>query len=71
MIVPTVERGLWLVDFCSIAMAGLKPSMESTSGFPFEKGIGGHKQKVILRNDVDLLHTMYQRLEDFPEPEVP
>jgi hypothetical protein len=30
--VPTVERGLRLVVFCSIEIAGLKPSIESTSG---------------------------------------
>ena len=27
--VPTVERGLWEVDFCSIEMAGDKPSIWS------------------------------------------
>ena len=32
MIVPTVERGLCEVDFCSIEIAGDKPSIESTSG---------------------------------------
>ena len=32
MMVPTVERGLRLVVFCSMEMAGLRPSMESTSG---------------------------------------
>ena len=31
--VPTVERGLLPVVFCSIAMMGLKPSMLSTWGF--------------------------------------
>jgi hypothetical protein len=31
--VPTVERGLCEVDFCSIEMAGESPSMVSTSGF--------------------------------------
>ena len=30
--VPTVERGLRLVVFCSIEIAGLNPSIESTSG---------------------------------------
>jgi hypothetical protein len=30
--VPTVERGLRLVVFCSMEMAGESPSMESTSG---------------------------------------
>ena len=30
--VPTVLRGLWLVGFCSMLMAGLRPSMTSTSG---------------------------------------
>jgi hypothetical protein len=30
--VPTVERGLWLVDFWSIEIAGDSPSMASTSG---------------------------------------
>jgi hypothetical protein len=29
----TVERGLWLVAFCSIATAGDSPSIRSTSGF--------------------------------------
>ena len=33
MTVPTVERGLPLVDFCSIEIAGLNPSIKSTSGF--------------------------------------
>ena len=33
MTVPTVERGLWLVAFCSIEMAGRRPSIRSTSGF--------------------------------------
>ena len=32
VIVPTVERGLRLVDFWSIETAGLRPSMKSTSG---------------------------------------
>jgi hypothetical protein len=31
--VPTVERGLRLVVFWSMEMAGLRPSMWSTSGF--------------------------------------
>jgi hypothetical protein len=31
--VPTVERGLCEVAFCSMEMAGDKPSMLSTSGF--------------------------------------
>ena len=31
--VPTVERGLCEVDFCSMEIAGDKPSMWSTSGF--------------------------------------
>jgi hypothetical protein len=30
--VPTVERGLRLVVFCSIEIAGDRPSMRSTSG---------------------------------------
>jgi len=30
---PTVERGLWLAAFCSIAIAGERPSIRSTSGF--------------------------------------
>jgi hypothetical protein len=30
--VPTVERGLCEVDFCSIEIAGDSPSMTSTSG---------------------------------------
>ena len=30
--VPTVERGLRLVDFCSIDITGLKPVILSTSG---------------------------------------
>ena len=33
MTVPTVERGLREVDFWSIEIAGLRPSMWSTSGF--------------------------------------
>ena len=32
MTVPTVERGLRLVVFCSIEIAGDSPSIESTSG---------------------------------------
>jgi hypothetical protein len=31
--VPTVERGEREVVFCSMEMAGERPSMESTSGF--------------------------------------
>ncbi len=31
--VPTVDRGFLLVPFWSIEMAGLRPSMKSTSGF--------------------------------------
>ena len=30
--VPTVERGLWLVAFCSMLIAGDRPSIMSTSG---------------------------------------
>ena len=33
MTVPTVERGFFDTDFCSIEIAGLSPSIESTSGF--------------------------------------
>ena len=33
MIVPTVDLGLCDVAFCSIAIAGDKPSIKSTSGF--------------------------------------
>ena len=33
VMVPTVERGLLPVVFCSMAMMGLRPSMLSTSGF--------------------------------------
>ena len=32
MVVPTVERGFLLVLFCWMAMAGERPSIESTSG---------------------------------------
>jgi hypothetical protein len=32
--VPTLERGLREPDFCSMAMAGESPSIESTSGLP-------------------------------------
>ena len=31
--VPTVERGLWLVVFWSMEIAGESPSISSTSGF--------------------------------------
>jgi hypothetical protein len=31
--VPTVERGFFDTDFCSIEIAGDRPSIESTSGF--------------------------------------
>jgi len=31
--VPTVDRGLREVVFCSIEIAGDRPSIESTSGF--------------------------------------
>ena len=31
--VPTVERGLFPVVFCSMAIIGLRPVMDSTSGF--------------------------------------
>ena len=33
MVVPTVERGLRMLFFCRIAIAGEMPSMRSTSGF--------------------------------------
>ena len=33
MMVPTVERGLCEVAFCSMEMAGDRPSIRSTSGF--------------------------------------
>ena len=33
VIVPTVERGEWPVVRCSIAMAGERPSIDSTRGF--------------------------------------
>jgi hypothetical protein len=32
--VPTVERGFFDVVFCSIEMAGDRPSIRSTSGLP-------------------------------------
>jgi hypothetical protein len=33
VVVPTVERGLRMLFFCRIAIAGQIPSMLSTSGF--------------------------------------
>lgn len=33
VMVPTVERGFWLTDFCSIEITGDRPWMKSTSGF--------------------------------------
>jgi hypothetical protein len=33
VIVPSVERGFFDVDFWSMEMAGERPSMKSTSGF--------------------------------------
>ena len=32
VIVPTVDRGFWPLDFCEMEIDGLKPEMRSTSG---------------------------------------
>ena len=58
---PTVERGLCDVAFCSILMAGDRPSMRSTSGFSIGTGIAERRQRAIPRNGVGLRHRSCRR----------
>jgi hypothetical protein len=37
VVVPTVERGLRMLFFCRMAMAGQMPSMPSNSGSPLQR----------------------------------
>ncbi len=50
VVVPTVERGLRLTVRCSIAIAGERPSIDSTSGSPSDRETGAHRPRAIPRS---------------------
>src|SRR6266436_6690626 len=70
--VPTVERGLREEVFCSIEIAGERPSIESTSGF----SICSRNCRAYAESDSTYLLCPSAKIvskasEDLPEPETP
>ena len=58
--VPTVDRGLLEVVFCSMAITGESPSILSTSGRSRLPKIDAHRQKKFPYSDVAPQHKWYQ-----------
>src|SRR6202171_5859027 len=70
--VPTVDRGLREVVFCSIEIAGDSPSIESTSGF----SICSRNWRAYAESDSTYRRCPSAKIvskasEDLPEPDTP
>jgi hypothetical protein len=69
--VPTVERGFFDTDFCSIEIAGLSPSIESgvqrvegERGFSRPRHAGDYHQAVARDLDPQILEVVLARTAD-------
>jgi hypothetical protein len=70
--VPTVERGLEPVVFCSMAMAGDRPSIRSTSGFSIcSRNCRAYDDSDSTYRRCPSAYTVSNASEDFPDPERP
>src|SRR6185312_6488131 len=70
--VPTVERGLRLVDFWSIDTAGDSPSMKSTSGLStWPRNIRAYEDRDSTYRRWPSAKIVSKAKEDFPEPDRP
>ena len=70
--VPTVERGLWLVAFCSMEIAGDRPSIRSTSGFSISCKTAGRRRTGFPHSGADPRRTGCQTpAKILPEPDRP
>ena len=72
VVVATVERGLRVVTFCSIAIAGGIPSMESTSGLLIRpRNCLAYEDRLSEKRRCPSAYNVSKTSEDFPEPEMP
>src|SRR5699024_2448464 len=70
--VPTVERGFLLVVFWSIEIAGLNPSIESTSGLSIcPKNCLAYADKLSTYRLCPSAYKVSKANELFPEPDKP
>ena len=70
--VPTVERGLLLVVFCSMAITGDNPSILSTSGRSNPpKNCLAYAEKVSIYLLCPSAYIVSNANDYFPEPETP
>ena len=70
VIVPTVERGLCDVDFCSIELQGLSLRYDRHQ-FPLNFKIDGHKRIRIDISPLTFCMSVSNARDDFPEPDKP
>ena len=69
---PTVDLGFLLVDFCSIDIAGERPSIDSTSGFCIIcKNCLAYADKDSTYLLCPSAYIVSKAKELFPEPETP
>ena len=72
VVVATVERGLRTLTFCSMAMAGGTPSMESTSGlFILPRNWRAYDERLSANLLWPSANRVSNASEDLPEPEIP
>src|SRR5579863_1699895 len=70
--VPTVDRGLRFVVFCSIEIAGLKPSIESTSGRSiWSRNCRAYADSVSTYRRWPSAYIVSKANELFPDPDNP
>ena len=70
--VPTVERGFRPEVFCEMEIVGLKPSMESTSGFGiWPRNCRAKLERLSTYRLCPSAKTVSKARELFPEPETP
>src|ERR671920_1639829 len=70
--VPTVDRGLRLVDFWSMETAGERPSMKSTSGLSiWPRNCRAYEESDSTYRRCPSAKIVSNAREDLPEPERP
>ncbi|KAG1242876.1 hypothetical protein G6F65_022772 [Rhizopus arrhizus] len=70
--VPTVERGLCPAAFCSIEMAGERPSIKSTSGLSISwRNWRAYAERLSTYRRWPSAYSVSNASEDLPEPDKP
>jgi hypothetical protein len=71
-VVPTVERGLRVLVFCSIAIAGLMPWIRSTSGLSIRsRNWRAYEERLSTYRRCPSAYSVSKARLDFPEPLTP